>query len=835
MNLTSALFTRTASSAPRRKAARLHIAAHLLIATLVLTGANVSFAQMPSAGQIAQLKAMSPSEQKALAQSVGIDVGGAAGQPSNQPNLNDTITNDRSENNPSTDGDIVDGSQQENAKKKASDSRLPIFGLDLFRGDPDSFNPATNIPVPSEYQLGSGDSLIVQLYGKENATYNFTINREGQVQFPQIGPISFAGLTFNQAQELINTTVSERMVGVKASVTMGALRTIRVFVLGEVKRPGSFTVGSLATMTNALFASGGITDVGSLRSIQLKRNGKIVTTMDMYDLLLAGNTSNDSRLLPGDVIFVPPVKTTVEISGSVNRPARYEVKDSHALASVVAMAGGLTNTSHAATIAITRVNSIGERSLFNVDLNKNSGKNFQLENGDQVSIGSALDYINNQITLHGSAKRPGVYSWKPNLRFTDIIATPFDVMPGTDINIALLMSMSPETGRIETRVFSPSAAWDQPNSAYNPKLQGYDEVYLFDLTGNRSQQLAGAMQFIKQQARFKEHEQIVHASGSVKFPGTYPLTIGMTTEELIQLAGGLTESAFGSTGEITRYKISEALERVVMHLSVDFNAEAIALSPGDTLNIKQVPLWKKRETVELKGEVMFPGIYAILPGETLIDVLTRAGGLSPYAHPNGAVFSREDLRNLEQERLNELRKKLEADMALSNSEASTGQKVMSLQETQALLGKLKDARPLGRMVIDLPRVIADPAHNDFPLEDGDELTIPRYKPSVTVIGEVQYPTSHFFDNKLNANDYIKRSGGTKKHADKKRIYIVKANGRVIEPSHSKWFKAKSGSIEPGDTIVIPIDTDRVDGLEVWAKSTQILYQIALGAAAISSL
>ncbi|MDZ7925068.1 MAG: SLBB domain-containing protein [Marinagarivorans sp.] len=789
---------------------------------------------MPSAGQIAQLKSMSPSEQKALAQSVGIDIGNMGGQTTNQPNLSEP-TGDKSTDSTQENDDIVDGSKQHNANKKARGARLPIFGLDLFRGDPDSFNPATNIPVPSEYQLGAGDSLIVQLYGKENATYNFTINREGQVQFPQIGPISFAGLTFNQAQELINTTVNERMVGVKASVTMGALRTIRIFVLGEVKRPGSFTVGSLATMTNALFASGGITDVGSLRAIQLKRNGKVIATMDMYDLLLAGNTSNDSRLLPGDVIFVPPVKTTVEISGSVNRPARYEIKDSHTLSSLVTMAGGLTNTSHAATVAITRINRIGERSLFNVDLNQEAGKNFQLESGDQVSIGGALNYINNQITLHGSAKRPGIYSWKPNLRFTDIIATPFDVMPGTDINIALLMSMSPETGRIETRVFSPSAAWDQPSSPFNPKLQGYDEVFLFDITANRPAQLASAMQFIKQQARFKEHEQIVHASGSVKFPGTYPLTVNMTTEELIQLAGGLTESAFGSTGEITRYRISDALERVVMHLNIDFNADAVALSPGDTLNIKQVPLWKKRETVALKGEVMFPGTYAILPGETLMDVLTRAGGLSPYAHPNGAVFSREDLRALEQERLNELRKKLEADIAISNSEASTGQKTMTTEETQALLGKLREARPIGRMVIDLPRVIEDPDHQDFPLEDGDELTIPRYKPSVTVIGEVQYPTSHFYDNKLNADEYIKRSGGTKKHADKKRIYIVKANGRVVEPSNSKWFKAKSGSIEPGDTIVIPVDTDRADGLEVWAKSTQILYQIALGAAAISSL
>ena len=800
----------------------------------VISASSATLAQMPSPGQIAQLKAMSPAQQQALAKSVGVDIGSIGKQASNnQPNLSENASNTTA--NDSAQTEIVDASEQKNADAKVKDSRSRIFGLSLFQGDPNSFNPATNVPVPSDYVVGPGDNIVIQLYGKENATYPFTINREGQVQFPNIGPVTLAGMTFSKVQELVDTTVAERMVGVKASTTMGALRTIRVFVLGEVKRPGSFTVGSLATMTNAIFASGGITDVGSLRNIQLKRGGKTITEMDLYELLLSGNTKTDSRLLPGDVIFVPPVGTTAEITGSINRPARYELKDAKNLAALVKMAGGLTNTSHAAQVSITRVNAIGERSLFNVDLTKASGKAFKLQDGDQVSIGGALDYINNQITVKGSAKRPGLYSWHQGIRFSDIISTPYEVMPGTDIDVALLQSMSPETGRIETRLFSPSTAWSHPNSEHDPVLNGYDEVILFDLSSDRPTMLAQTTDLLRQQSRFQEREQVVFITGSIKFPGNYPLTTNMNTESLIELAGGLTESAYGSNGEITRYEISDELQRIVMHINVNLQDEPRALHPGDTLNIKQVPLWKKRETVTLKGEVMFPGPYTILPGETLMDVLTRAGGLTPYAYPLGAVFSRKELRELEQQRLNELRSKLEADIAVGNTETSVGKKELEAEDTKALLEKIERTKPLGRMVIDLPLVLETPEVSDFPLEDGDELIIPRYKPSVTVIGEVQYPTSHFFDNKLSTKQYIKRSGGTKKHADTDRIYIVKANGRVIEPARSNWFRVKSEGIEPGDTIVVPLDTESLDGLEIWSKTTQILYQAALGAAAVGSL
>ncbi|HSX85815.1 MAG TPA: SLBB domain-containing protein [Cellvibrio sp.] len=712
---------------------------------------------------------------------------------------------------------------------------MPLFGRDLFQNNLDAFRPATDIPVPANYVMGPGDTLVIQLYGKENLAHSLVLNREGQVQFPQIGPVTLAGLTFSQAQKVIEQIVSEQMIGVKASVTMGALRTIRVFVLGEVKRPGSFTVGSLATMTNALFASGGITDVGSLRNIQLKRRGELVTTLDLYSLLLNGDTSNDARLLPGDVIFVPPLGKTVGITGQVKRPATYEIQGDATINTLINLSGGLTNNAYLPISYLVRHDNFGERTLINIDLSTTDGKRYELHDGDLLSIAAKLDFINNQVILAGHVKRPGPRSWGPNLRFTDLIPTPRELLPNPDIQVALIQRFSVETRRVEVMLFSPTEAWQAPGSDKDPQLQGFDVVQIFNYDDKRDQQLADVVKQLEAQARFNERKKVVSISGSVRFPGVYPLAENMTSQQLIQLAGGLTESALDSNGEITRYGIDEQRQRLVVHIEVNLSAAPVELEPGDTLQVKQIPLWKQKETVELVGEVMFPGTYTILPGETLVDVLTRAGGLTPHAYATGAVFSRLELRELEQQRLTELKDKLQGEIAASSAAgAQTGQEQVSLEEAEQLMKNLNTIKPLGRMVIDLPAILKTPQYHDFQLESGDTLTIPRYKPSVTVVGEVQYPTSHFYDQTLDAISYIERSGGYKKNADEQRVYIVKANGSVIQPESSAWFRADRESIQPGDTIVVPLETDRVDKLTVWSRATQIIYQAALGAAALKS-
>lgn len=814
-----------------------------LLFAIIATGTlSNTFAQgfTPSPEQIQQFKNMSPAQQQQMAEAAGIDLNALMGshQKSSQPVLSDGDSKGTDDSNRSPDDSKNEDPASDtegNSRKNADPAKLPLFGRDLFDNGVDAFRPATDIPVPANYVMGPGDTLVIQLYGKENIAHSLVLNREGQIQFPQIGPVTLAGLTFEQAQKVIEQIVSEQMIGVKASVTMGALRTIRIFVLGEVNRPGSFTVGSLATMTNALFASGGITEVGSMRNIQLKRAGKVVTSLDLYDLLLLGDTSKDARLLPGDVIFVPPLGKTVGVTGQVKRPAMYEVKSEASINTLIQLAGGLTNNAYLPISYLVRHDAFGERTLINIDISTPEGKRYELQDGDLLSIASKLDFINNQVTLAGHVKRPGPRSWKPGLRFTDIVPTPRDLLPNPDIEIALIQRFSVETRRVEVLLFSPSEAWQAPGSAQDPLLDGYDVVQIFNYDDKRDEQLADVVKQLEAQARFNERKKVVSISGSVRFPGLYPLSDGMTTHELIQLAGGLTESALDTNGEITRYGIDEERRRVVVHIAVDFSKEPVEIEPGDTLQVKQIPLWKQKETVEILGEVMFPGTYTILPGETLVDVLTRAGGLTPHAYPLGAIFSRQELRELEQQRLVELKEKLQGEIAArSAAGTTTGQEEISVEEAEQLIKNLNSIKPLGRMVIDLPNILRGPALHDFQLENGDTLTVPRYKPSVTVVGEVQYPTSHFYDQTLDALDYIERSGGYKKNADEKRVYIVKANGSVMQPENSAWFKFQKDSIQPGDTIVVPLETDRVDKLTVWARVTQIIYQAALGAAALRS-
>lgn len=813
----------------------------LLFAVTVMSLQAYAQAQgfTPTAEQIQQFKSMSPAQQQQMAEAAGIDINAlmSTHQDSKQPVLSDGGDTSDSKSTPQKNetGDDETKSEEKVDDDRTGPAKLPLFGRDLFQNNLDAFRPATDIPVPANYVMGPGDTLVIQLYGKENLAHSLVLNREGQVQFPQIGPVTLAGLTFSQAQKVIEQIVSEQMIGVKASVTMGALRTIRVFVLGEVKRPGSFTVGSLATMTNALFASGGITDVGSLRNIQLKRRGELVTTLDLYSLLLNGDTSNDARLLPGDVIFVPPLGKTVGITGQVKRPATYEIQGDATINTLINLSGGLTNNAYLPISYLVRHDNFGERTLINIDLSTTDGKRYELHDGDLLSIAAKLDFINNQVILAGHVKRPGPRSWGPNLRFTDLIPTPRELLPNPDIQVALIQRFSVETRRVEVMLFSPTEAWQAPGSDKDPQLQGFDVVQIFNYDDKRDQQLADVVKQLEAQARFNERKKVVSISGSVRFPGIYPLAENMTSQQLIQLAGGLTESALDSNGEITRYGIDEQRQRVVVHIEVNLSAAPVELAPGDTLQVKQIPLWKQKETVELVGEVMFPGTYTILPGETLVDVLTRAGGLTPHAYATGAVFSRLELRDLEQQRLTELKDKLQGEIAASSAAgAQTGQEQVSLEEAEQLMKNLNTIKPLGRMVIDLPAILKTPQYHDFQLESGDTLTIPRYKPSVTVVGEVQYPTSHFYDQTLDAISYIERSGGYKKNADEQRVYIVKANGSVIQPESSAWFRADRESIQPGDTIVVPLETDRVDKLTVWSRATQIIYQAALGAAALKS-
>lgn len=808
-----------------------------LFILLIQAGSCLAAPLMPSAAQIEQFKSLSAEEKQALAKSVGIDPASISAN-SAQPQIREAEPATRVAIEPKVkvESETSESTSVVDVKKPASEETVALkpFGADLFSNGPTSFTPASDIPIPADYVMGPGDNIVIQLYGKENNAYSLTINREGQVQFPQIGPINLAGLSFSQAQANLTEVVEKQMIGVKSSVTMGALRTIRIFVLGEVTQPGSFTVGALSTMTNALFASGGINKVGSFRNIQLKRQGKVVTHLDLYDLLMRGDTSGDARLMPGDVIFVPPVGETITVMGAVTRPAIYELLNSTDVSGAVGLAGGANTSAFLPQSRLERIGNTGEKTLINLDLTKPRDKAQPIKDGDVLKISSVLDIVQDKVTLKGHIKRAQEFAWTRGARFSDAIPNVDALLPNPDINIALIQREIPGTRQIQMLLVSPKAAWASRGSDKDPLLHNNDTLFIFNFDTDRSELLKDSLEQLKTQSQFQERQKAVGISGSVRFPGTYPLSENMRAEDLIALAGGLTESALGTQGEITRYDFSQNMERVVMHLVVDLNDPRVELQPADTLQIKQIPLWKNKESVSLQGEVMFPGTYSILPGETLMDVLTRAGGLTPHAFPEGANFSRKDLRELEDTRIQDMKKTVESELAAAATTQQTGKKNIDQAEAQRILKSLESSKAGGRLVIDLPLILKTPTNHDFQLEDGDILTIPRFKPSVTVVGEVQFPTSHFYNSKLNATDYIDNSGGTKKNADTARIYVVKANGTVINPK-SGWLKSKKGTIQPGDTIVVPLETDKKDTLEIWAKASQIIYQTALGAAALVAI
>ncbi len=806
-------------------------------------------AQQPTAQQIEQFKRMSPSEQQALARSMGIDIstlglgqnGGAAPAKTSEPvSGNRKLTNKRKNNGTELEKIGSEGtdslSLNEDEAPEATQERLTLFGYDIFKFGAEAFVPAGDIPIPAKYVLGPGDTIVIQLYGKDNSTHSLTLDREGQVQFPNIGPVTLSGLSYEGMQAKISEIVSRQMIGVKSSVTMGALRTVRIFVLGEAQIPGSYVVGSLSTMTNAIFASGGITKIGSLRNVQLKRAGKVVTTLDLYDLLLNGDTSKDSRLLPGDVIFIPPIGKTAGVSGQVKRPAIYELKKETSVEDVIKLAGGLLPTAYVPASRIERITESGEKTLVNLDVSTTRGRNFKVKDADVIQIFSTLDTMRDIVKLDGHVKRPGGFAWRNEMHFTDIVPNADDLLPNPDIVVGLIQREEKVTRKIQVFLFSPQKAFASPKSSDDPNLQPRDTITLFEYTSDRSKTLAELNAKLKVQSSFEQRQQTVRVFGSVRFPGEYPLASSvMTVKDLINLAGGLTESALGTGAEITRYDLSETRDRVDLRIDLDLALENPTLKPGDTLRVKQVPQWYQRESVELTGEVNYPGIYDILPGESILDVIERAGGLTPHAYPEGAIFSREELRLLEQDRLENLKGQIESDIAAANIEQSESADDIDQAETKQILENIEKSQALGRMVIDLPAILNKPKTFDFELTDGDRLEIPRFKPSVTVVGEIQHPTSHFYNDKLNVSDYIDMSGGTNQNADKARIYVVKANGRVYSPSSSAWFRAKSKSLEPGDTIIVPIDTDKVDSLTMWSSVTTIMYQAALGVAAIGSL
>ncbi|MFT6193209.1 MAG: protein involved in polysaccharide export with SLBB domain [Cognaticolwellia sp.] len=920
------------------------------VSLFFISAFNVFSADVSQA-QIEQFKQMSPSQQKALASTMGVDLsilkskgnGGASNAQQQAPSLNELVPprdNASSDKTTEPNVELID-SQASNSLLQFSSSKnsleLKPFGYDLFAGEPSTFAPVSDIPIPSEYMIGPGDSLSIQLYGKETVSYNLTINRQGNVDIPKLGPVNVAGQSFSEAKSLITSIIDERILGVKSNISMGELRSIKVFVLGEAYRAASYTLSSLSTVTQAIYAAGGINDIGSLRNIQVKRRGKVIAELDLYQLLLQGDTSGDISLMAGDVVFIPTVGTTVGIKGEVSRPAIYELKNEQSIAEVISLAGGVKATAYKQVGKIARINKSGLRSVLSVNLL--TGQNSQVKNGDTIEVASVLSTLEQSITVKGHIQRPGIYGWYKNIKLSDILRSINDFKTQPDLEYILITRKNPITGKLTSynvnfadyiksqqassdfvlqaedtiyvfnkqinrsesltpllnvlkaqtqlaelaTIVSAKGAVRNPGdypltvnatvndllnaamgytqnseleyallarkdkqlntsvlyidltsaTAKNISLTALDRLFLFNRNKPRTELLEGLIIELRQQADKSKAQNVVSINGDVHFPGQYPYVINMTSNELINLAGGLKESSYLVNADLVRFNHDGIENAEISHQNIN-PASQFILQSLDNLHIKRIPDWQEKREIELAGEVVFPGSYIIQKGETLKNVIQRAGGLTTEADASATIFTRAALKKQEAEKIAQLQAQLEnetAQIKLTDDEASSAE----LTESSALLTQLNSAEAIGRLVIDLPQVLSNNLA-DIRLDDGDVLYIPKTRESISVIGEVQYATSHLYENGVNFNDYINRSGGLKTRADQERIYIIKADGTVqLASNNNNWFSSQADMLAPGDTIVIPLDLEYKDSLTLWSAVTQIIYNSAVAVAAIGSL
>lgn len=730
---------------------------------------------------------------------------------------------------------------------KTGPESLKPFGYDLFARKVSTFAPSTNVPVPSNYVVGPGDQLNIQLFGAQNRSLKLTVGRDGRLSFPELGPIEVAGKTFDVVANEIEVRVSRQIIGTQASVGMGDVRSIQVFVMGEVKKPGAYTVSGLSTITSALYASGGIQTTGSLRDVQLKRQGSLVRRLDLYDVLLKGDTSADAALMPGDVVFIPPVGSTVTVDGEVKRPAVYELKGRATLGNLVELAGGLTPEADSSRISVVRYGEDRRRVAVNVSLDDAAAKNAVLTNGDFLRVARMRPTIDSGVTVEGHVFRPGVTAWREGMRISDLIPSLDELMPNADVNYLLVRRESPNDKALTVLSADLSAALREPGSIQDLLLSPRDKVMVFDFQAGRRLLIDPLLEELRRQSRLDDPTRIVSINGRVKTPGDYPLEPEMRISDLLRAGGKLDPSAYSGTAELARFRRLDDERRselVQVDLAAILRGDAAAdllLQPFDVLTIKELPEWSARESVTLRGEVRFPGTYPIRRGETLRSVIERAGGLSALAFTKGAVFTREELRQREAQQAKDLSLRLRRDLAavaIQTSQASqSSDAAQSALAAQSLLGQLEDTQSIGRLVIDLDNVLAKGvgSRDDIILRNGDELVVPKVKQEVAVIGEVQNSTAHLYRAGLSRDDYLALSGGLTTRADDKRVYVVRADGSVVA-GKGGWFGGRSDTvIQPGDTIVVPLDTERLPPLPLWQAVTGILYNAAVALAAISSL
>ncbi len=684
-----------------------------------------------------------------------------------------------------------------------------------------------DVPLGPDYVLGAGDTLKISMWGGMTQTITRVIDRDGRILLPDAGSLDVGGLPLGKAESVIEGALTKQYRDLQFSVSVSELRSVRVFVVGDVQRPGSYDISSLATPLSALYAAGGPTSVGSLRIARHYRGDQLVEEVDLYDFLLHGIHTKSAHFESGDTLLVPPAGTQVAVSGAVKRPAIYELKASEAtLASVVDDAGGFTAAASLSHIAIERIDANGQRETVTLKIAgaesspdaQDSIARFQVKDGDRVQVAQILPYSQRVIYLAGHVARPGRLPYSDGMRLSDVLHSYRDMLPEPAPRGQIVRLVPPD-------LHAEAIEFDVPDvlaGSANLDLQPFDTIRVF--------------------GRYEVDAPKVTIQGEVMQPSTYPLSKGMTAAQLVRLAGGFKRDALLESADLTSYGILNE-NRIVGSLSTVRIGAAVAgtdpsadvpLKPGDVLTIHQITGWDEiGESVTITGQVRFPGTYGFQDGERLSSVLRRAGGFRETAYPAGAVLVRERVRELEDKSREELIRQIETSSAdarlapnIGPSDSAQAMKAIQAQQDQ-VLSQLKSQPSSGRQVVHIGADIESWANTsaDIELRRGDVLTIPMRPSFVLVTGQVYNVTALTFTPGKTAGWYLQRAGGTSDAANRKEIIVIRANGSVIGRHSGNIFDPAvlSTKLDPGDVVVVP---QKVIGASLFWRNLMTTAQLA---------
>jgi polysaccharide biosynthesis/export protein len=724
---------------------------------------------------------------------------------------------------------------------------LKQYGYEFFNKTISTFSPVTDVPVGDDYVIGPGDVFTVNLWGKAENTYTLTVNRDGRVVIPRLGTVQVAGLNYKELEDQLYGKFKEYYPEFKLSVTMERLRTIDIFVVGEARYPGTYSVSSLATMISSLYAAGGPTKNGSLRNVKLMREGKETAVLDLYAFFIDGTKKQDLRLQPGDTILIPVIGSTVGVVGNVRRPAIYELKGERTLREIVHMAGGILPTGHLHNVVVERIVGHEKRVVKSLNLDPTdeslSMLTIPLQDFDVVKIYPIYERIRQVVYLKGHVRYPREHEFKPGMKLHDLIPSYDALLPEPYLPQAEILRLVPPDLHPEIIAFDLGAMLSG-NESQNLALQDFDTVMVYNAWDKREQPM-------------------VTIKGEVREPGTYRLYQGMSVRDLIFKAGNMTLKSYPDQATLNRVTPGEQ-ETEIAKLSFSPKKalegdpkDNLTLKANDEIFIRQIPQYAAalERKVVLEGEFVFPGEYAFSQGERLSSLIARAGGLAKGAYTLGAVFQRESVKEVQRARLKEYADSLEEEILVaSTKEAEIADKdqaaavKQSLDTKKKLLEKLRASQPTGRMVIDLQEAVNIPSSNyNFELRSGDRLIVRKTPDSVQILGEVFNPTAVFAEKGKTVGYYLSAVGGPTGNADEDSIYVVRANGSVVSSKQGRLFGLaawdqeryrwtlggfEAMDLDPGDTIIVPKKVVQYPWLGITKDITQILFQIAVSAGVV---